>query len=67
MSMNLSKKTLADVDVKGKRVLMRVDFNVPQDDDGKITNNQRIVGAIPTIQKALDGGAKAIIRLFFLE
>lgn len=30
MSMNLSKKTLADVDVKGKRVLMRVDFNVPQ-------------------------------------
>jgi len=66
MSMNLSKKTLADVDFKGKRVLMRVDFNVPQDDDGKITNNQRIVGAIPTIQKALDGGAKAVILMSHL-
>ena len=66
MSMNLSKKTLADVDVKGKRVLMRVDFNVPQDDSGAITNNQRIVGAIPTIQKALDGGAKAVILMSHL-
>ena len=66
MSMNLAKKTLADVDVKGKRVLMRVDFNVPQDDDGKITNNQRIVGAMPTIQKALDAGAKAVILMSHL-
>jgi len=54
MSFSLKKKTLADVDVKGKRVLIRVDFNVPQDDDGKITNNQRIVGAIPTIQKVCE-------------
>ena len=66
MSMNLKKKTLADVDVSGKRVLMRVDFNVPQDDKGAITNNQRIVGAIPTIQKALDGGAKAVILMSHL-
>ena len=66
MSMNLKKKTLADVDVSGKRVLMRVDFNVPQDDTGAITNNQRIVGAIPTIQKALDGGAKAVILMSHL-
>jgi phosphoglycerate kinase len=66
MSMSLNKKTLADVDVKGKRVLMRVDFNVPQDADGNITNNQRINGAIPTIQKALDGGAKAVILMSHL-
>jgi phosphoglycerate kinase len=66
MSMNLAKKTLDDVDVKGKRVLMRVDFNVPQDKSGAITNNQRIVGAIPTIQKALDAGAKAVILMSHL-
>jgi len=64
--MNLKKKTLADVDVKGKRVLMRVDFNVPQDKSGAITNNQRIVGAMPTIQKALDAGAKAVILMSHL-
>ena len=65
-SMSLMKKTLADVDVKGKRVLMRVDFNVPFDKEGNITNNQRIEGAIPTIQKALDSGAKAVILLSHL-
>jgi len=64
--MNLNKKTLSDVDVSGKRVLMRVDFNVPQDKSGAITNNQRINGAIPTIQKALDGGAKAVILMSHL-
>ena len=37
--MNLNKKQLKDADVSGKRVLMRVDFNVPQDKDGNITNN----------------------------
>lgn len=67
MSMSLNKKTLADVDVKGKRVLMRVDFNVPQDKKtGAITNNQRIVAAIPTIEKALAGGAKAVILMSHL-
>lgn len=65
--MNLNKKTLGDVDVKGKRVLMRVDFNVPQDKKtGEITNNQRIVGAIPTIQKALDNGAKSVVLMSHL-
>lgn len=64
--MNLNKQTLADVDVKGKRVLIRVDFNVPQDKSGAITNNQRIVGALPTIQKALDSGAKAVILMSHL-
>ena len=43
--MNLNKLTIADVDCSGKRVLMRVDFNVPQDKKtGEITNTQRIVG-----------------------
>ena len=65
--MNLNKKTIDDVDLKGKRVLIRVDFNVPQDKKtGEITNNQRIVGALPTIQAALDKGAKAVILMSHL-
>ncbi|KAJ1972017.1 phosphoglycerate kinase, partial [Dimargaris xerosporica] len=48
-----SKLTLNDVDVRGKRVLVRVDFNVPFQ-HGQISNNQRIVAAVPTIQHALD-------------
>ena len=51
-TMNLNKKQLKDADVSGKRVLMRVDFNVPQDKEGNITNNQRIVGAMPSITLA---------------
>jgi len=61
--MSLNKKTLADVDVSGKRVFMRVDFNVPQDkkDPTKITNTQRIDAAIPTIKDLLAKGAKSIV------
>ncbi|KAL9185804.1 hypothetical protein ACHAXT_003581 [Thalassiosira profunda] len=62
----LNKKTVDDVDFAGKRVLMRVDFNVPQDADGNITNTQRIVGAMPTIQKVLDGGAKSVVLMSHL-
>lgn len=51
--MNLNKKLISDCDLKGKRVVMRVDFNVPMDKEGNITNNQRINGAIPTIKYAL--------------
>ena len=59
-AMSLDKVSINDIDVKGKRVLMRVDFNVPQDKKtGAITNNQRIVGAMPTIDLALSKGAKA--------
>jgi len=64
--MNLSKKSINDIDVTDKRVLMRVDFNVPLDKAGNITNNQRIVGAIPTIKAALDKGAKSVVLMSHL-
>eukprot|EP01135_Chromosphaera_perkinsii_P010679 Nk52_evm79s2192 gene=Nk52_evmTU79s2192 len=64
--MDLSKKlSISDLDVKDKRVLMRVDFNVPLQ-DGKITSSQRIVAAIPTIKLALENGAKAVILMSHL-
>ena len=59
--MNYSKKTVEDVDVSGKRVLLRCDFNVPQDKEtGAITSDKRIVAAIPTIRYLLERGAKVI-------
>jgi len=59
----MPKLSIADVDVKDKRVFMRVDFNVPQDkkDPSIITNTQRIDGAVPTILKVLEGGAKSVV------
>ena len=56
----MAKKTAADVDVKGKRVLMRVDFNVPIE-GGKITDDRRIVQALPTIRNILDRGGRLIL------
>mmetsp|Transcript_5632 Transcript_5632/g.11020 ORF Transcript_5632/g.11020 Transcript_5632/m.11020 type:complete len:420 (+) Transcript_5632:75-1334(+) len=64
--MKLSKKTVSDITFTDKRVLMRVDFNVPQDKEGNITNTQRIVAAIPTIQYVLDGGAKSVVLMSHL-
>ncbi|KAK3181900.1 phosphoglycerate kinase [Lecanicillium sp. MT-2017a] len=61
-----SKLSITDVDVKGKRVLIRVDFNVPLDENKNVTNPQRIVGAIPTIKHALDNGAKSVILMSHL-
>jgi phosphoglycerate kinase len=56
----MATKTIEDIEVKGKTVLMRVDFNVPIK-DGKVTNDKRIVGALPSIKKVLAGGGKLIL------
>ena len=58
--MGLGKKTVEELAVKGKRVLVRCDFNVPMK-EGVITNDNRIVAALPTIQKLIDNGAKVIL------
>ena len=58
--MTYNKKTVEDIDVKGKRVLVRCDFNVPMK-DGVITNENRIVGALPTIKYLIDNGARVIL------
>ena len=59
--MNYNKKTVRDVDVAGKKVLLRCDFNVPQDKEtGEITSDKRIVAAIPTIKYLLENGAAVI-------
>lgn len=57
----MAKKTIADVDVKGKKVLIRVDFNVPQDEQGNITDDRRIRMALPTIKHVLDRGGSVIL------
>lgn len=57
----INKKTIEDVDVKGKKVIVRVDFNVPLDENKKITDDNRIVGALPTIKYLVEKGAKTIL------
>jgi 3-phosphoglycerate kinase len=57
----MAKKTVADIDVRGKKVLMRCDFNVPLDENRNITSDDRIVKALPTIKKILDGGGALIL------
>ena len=58
----MAKKTIADLgDLRGKRVLVRVDFNVPMDEAGTISNDRRIVGALPTLRSLLDAGAALIV------
>ena len=55
------KKTIRDINVSNKKVLVRCDFNVPQDENGTITDNRRIVAALPTIQYLLEHNAKIIL------
>ncbi|KAJ2801283.1 phosphoglycerate kinase, partial [Coemansia furcata] len=65
--MSISNKlSIKDVAVKGKRVLVRVDFNVPQNKELKITNNARIAAALPTIQYLLDQEAAGVVLMSHL-
>ncbi len=57
----MSKKTVAQLDVTGKRVLVRVDFNVPLDENLNVTDDRRIRSALPTIKSIIDRGGKAIL------
>ena len=57
----MDKKTIRDIDLKDKKVLVRCDFNVPFDDNGSITDNRRIVGALPTIEYLLENNCKIIL------
>ena len=56
----MQKLTVEDINSKGKRILMRVDFNVPLE-GGKVTNDQRIKAALPTIKYLVDNGGKVIL------
>ena len=57
----MNKKTIKDIDVKGKKVLVRCDFNVPMDENQNIRDNKRIVGALPTIQYLLENNCAIIL------
>ena len=57
----MNKKTVRDIDLKGKKVLVRCDFNVPLDEEKNITDNRRIVGALPTIKYLLENNCKIIL------
>lgn len=57
----MNKKNVNDIDLKGKKVIVRCDFNVPLDENGNITDNRRIVGALDTIKYLLEQNAKIIL------
>ncbi len=57
----MNKKTIRDIDLKNKKVLVRCDFNVPFDEEGKISDNRRVVAALPTIKYLLEMGCKIIL------
>ena len=57
----MSKKTVKDIDLKGKKVFVRCDFNVPMDENQNITDNRRIVAALPTIKYLLEQNCKIVL------
>jgi phosphoglycerate kinase len=57
----MQKKTLSDISLQGKRVLMRVDFNVPLDHDRNIADDKRILEALPSIREVMEGGGRLIL------
>ncbi|MEY4534621.1 MAG: Phosphoglycerate kinase [Planctomycetota bacterium] len=57
----MPKKTIRDLDVTGKRVFIRADFNVPMDDDGRITDDRRVRLTIPTLLSVLDRGGSVVV------
>ena len=57
----MNKKTVKDIDLKGKKVFVRCDFNVPMDENQNITDNTRIVAALPTIKYLLEQNCKIIL------
>ena len=57
----MPKKTIRDLDVTGKRVFIRADFNVPMDDDGRITDDRRVRLTVPTILSVLDRGGSVVL------
>ena len=57
----MSKKTVKDIDLKGKKVFVRCDFNVPMDENQNITDNRRIVAALPTIKYLIEQNCKVIL------
>ena len=57
----MEKKTVRDINVKGKKVLVRVDYNVPMNDKGEITDTIRIDATLPTLNYLLDQGAAIIL------
>ena len=61
----MNKMSIDNIQVKGRRVLVRVDFNVPVDENGQITDDRRIKAAIPTIKSLADRGAKVILVSHF--
>ncbi len=59
--MSMTKQTIDQINLRNKRIIIRVDFNVPLDDELQITDDSRIRAALPTINQAVDEGGRVIL------